>query len=68
VGWRALADHALFVLTKTRDVCFTGSLVEHQVSMSKPTGMPYVAAMIFFQHLVAMKIPQSTCSPPAPPL
>jgi len=29
---------------------------------SKPTGRPYVAAMIFFQHLVAMKIPLSTCS------
>jgi len=29
----ASADYASFVITKTRDVCFTGSLVEHQLSM-----------------------------------
>jgi len=29
----ASADYASFIITKTRDVCFTGSLVEHQLSM-----------------------------------
>jgi hypothetical protein len=32
----ASADYASFVITKTRDVCFTGSLVEHQLSMFLP--------------------------------
>jgi len=32
------------------------------IQYSKPTGRPSVATMIFFQHLVAMKISQSTFS------
>jgi len=38
MAWRAStsasADYASFVITKSRDVCFTGSLVEHQLSMA----------------------------------
>ena len=30
----ASADYASFVIFKTRDVCFAGSLVKHQLSMS----------------------------------
>ena len=45
----ASADYASFVITKTRDVCFTGSLVEHQLSM-----VQFVVVIVIVVDVVVM--------------